>query len=276
MRRRLFTHPGDLVYLSERRLTSTAVQLGLSTGSVKPELELGGTGTVSAGLPPIASGSARATIAGKRDDPGKRDRVMLRRLSRLERRLAKGGLPNLETGLDDVYYGCWFRFHRKLRFGVGADDSGHSVRALIAVDECPVDPGLSIPGLMMNGSPAHVRPPYVTDALLEDPGARSGSGTGRLFVWLETVRQKLDEDPAADPSSVEEPAFRSDGPPRHTDTAVSMYELFARDGWLSRPRFPQLLNGAPCEGIAQASFVGVNDRMALVMASPLYIRVRPL
>jgi hypothetical protein len=276
MARRLFARPGDLVYLSERRLLSTAVQLGLSTGSLRPELDLEGTGTISAGVPSIAKVSVNATAQGTREDPGKRDRLLLRQLRRIERRLQKEGLPNLETDKDDVYDGSWFRFHRRLRFGVGADDSNHSVRALVAVDEHPVERGLSIPGLLMNGSPTHVRPPYLTDALLEDPGMRSGSGTGRLFVWLERVRQKLEEDPGADPSAIGEPALQSDRPPRHTQTAIDMYGLFARDAWLSTPRFPQLLNGAPCEGLAQASFVAVNDEMALVMASPLYIRVRRL
>jgi hypothetical protein len=52
-----------------------------------------------------------------------------------------------------------------------------------------------------------------------------------------------------------------------------MYRLFASDDWMVEPRFRQLLDFAPCEGIAQASLVSVHNETAVVMASPLYIRV---
>jgi hypothetical protein len=52
-----------------------------------------------------------------------------------------------------------------------------------------------------------------------------------------------------------------------------MYRLVASDGWMTGPRFGQLTNAAPCEGIAQASLVSVHDQTTVVMASPLYVRV---
>jgi hypothetical protein len=55
-----------------------------------------------------------------------------------------------------------------------------------------------------------------------------------------------------------------------------MYGLFARDDWMVQPRSPQPLDFASCEGIAQASLVSVYCDTAVIMASPLYVRVLSL
>jgi hypothetical protein len=51
-----------------------------------------------------------------------------------------------------------------------------------------------------------------------------------------------------------------------------MYRLLAE--WMTHPRFPQLLDHAPCEGVAQASLVSTWEETTVVIASPLYVRVR--
>lgn len=58
-----------------------------------------------------------------------------------------------------------------------------------------------------------------------------------------------------------------------------MYHLFMDGGVGGGMRIPGLLRQAPCEGVAQVSFVAADegDEMStLVMGSPLYIRVCPL
>ena len=276
MLRRRSVPPGDLIYLSERKALGVAVQLGLKTGSLAASLDLEGTGGVAAGIPAVAQASGSVTVRGRREDPAAQRRQFEELVAQIVRGLERSGLPDLEANEEGLREGGWFRFHRRLRFGVGTDDSTHSVRALVAVDQQPVEALLPIAGLLMNGSPAHVLPPYGSEELRNAPGSRSGSGTGRLFIWLDAVRRALDEDPGVDPAAVTVPAFESARPPRDAETAISMYRLFADDGWLQAPRFPQLLHGAPCEGVAQASFIAVDEEMTLVMASPLYIRVRAL
>jgi len=208
-------------------------------------------------------------------DPVRPARATNQLLEQIVEVLAANGLPDLERNERGIFEGKWFRFHRNLRFGVGTDDSTHSVQALVAVDREPVPHTMPIPALLMNGSPAHMLPPY-REGLAGRNASRSGSGTGRLFIWLDAVRQALEADPSSMPSAIEIPAFRSDRPPRDAHTAIEMYELFARDAWLDTPLFPRLLHGAPCEGVAQASFVAVHGDRTLVMGSPLYIRVRSL
>jgi hypothetical protein len=55
-----------------------------------------------------------------------------------------------------------------------------------------------------------------------------------------------------------------------------MYSLFARDDWMENPRFPEIVNHEPCEGVARATFVTVAETRTIVMASPLYVRVRAI
>jgi hypothetical protein len=203
-------------------------------------------------------------------DPGKTERLTVRRLEKVVRRL--GHLPNLEAG-ETVGEGGWFRFRRNLRFGVGHSDVGVQIKALIVVDRERIPVGLSVPGLMMNGSITHVRPPYATDELRTAPGSRSGSGTERLFNWLEEVRRLREEDPRADPQAV---LAALGSPPRGTATALSMYRLFAEESWMASYLAEPLMHGAPCEGVGRASFVAVGEDATVVMGSPLYIRECPL
>jgi hypothetical protein len=267
--------PGDLVYLSERKLSSLSAQLGVRTGSFESRVDIEGTGGVSAHLPPMAQVSAQATVRAAHTDPGKRERVVARQLQRVVRRLGGKRLPDLEIS-ERVREAGWFRFHRNLRFGVGCDDSTETIKAFLAVDQTHVPRDQSVTGLLMNGSLAHVLPPYSTAELRNGTGSRSGSATGALFIWLDAVRRELEANPMADIQTIDIPSLHMGGSPRHPDTAISMYGLFSRDGWLDSPQFPQLFHGAPCEGVAQASFIAAGEETTVVMASPLYIRVRAL
>jgi hypothetical protein len=123
---------------------------------------------------------------------------------------------------------------------------------------------------------AHVRPPYATEELRNAPGSRSGSGTGHLFIWLDAARRALEADPKANLDEIEAPPFRGDDPPRSSTVALDMYGLFAQERWMSPHLSRPLVHGAPCEGVAQASFIAVSEETTLVMASPLYLRVRSL
>ncbi len=264
---------GGLVYVSPRKLIELAAGWGMRTGSLAPCVDVEAEGGLAFG-PPGAQAHLRASARGRHVDPGKRERQMVRLLDRITDRLHRHGMCDLEAGEGDPDEGHWIRFHRPLRFGVGCDDSTHEVKALIAVDAEPVRPGLWVPGLIMNGSAHHVRPPYRTAELLGAVGSRSGSGTGQLFIqWTEYCRaweeRGAAELPAPDAGALESRRGR------HPDTALSMYRLFAGDGWLDAPGLVDLHNGAPCEGLAQVSYVAVGQNMTLVMASPLYIRIRP-
>jgi hypothetical protein len=268
------TPPGDLVYLSGRKLLNLAVQLGVKTSSLKVDHLEGSTG-ISVGVPSVAQGSAKASVHAKRSDPGEQERATARLLENVIKRLGRDGLPNLESA-EDIYEAGWFRFHRRLRFGMGSADSDQSVRALVVVDEDHVPEASSLPALLMTGSTVHVRPPYTNDEMDDAPGSRSGSGSGRLFQWLDATRRALETDPNADLNAIETPISIADHPLRETETALEMYRVFSEDRHLKQPQFPQLLHGAPCEGVAQASFIAASEHLTLVMGSPLFLRVRAL
>jgi hypothetical protein len=261
-----------MVYISLRKLLSLAIHYGLKTSSFEAEAEIGGGASVRIALPPVDA-SVEGTLQARRVDPARDERNTVRLLERVVARLSKSGLPDLESAEDHPREGEWFAFRRPLRFGVGCADSEQSVKALIAVDEHPVPPRSGRPGLMMNGSLRHIRPPYAVPELLASAGSRSGSGTGQFFVWWDEfrrsweARQEVDLLPGASLPGTE----RS---PRGSWAALSMYGLFTSDAWLRAPGIPKLLHGARCEGIAQASYIAVGSNLALVTASPLYIRVR--
>jgi hypothetical protein len=268
------TPAGDLVYLSERKLLNLAIQLGLRTGSFDREVEVEGSAGLDAGIPPIGRVSAKGSVRTEYTDPGKRAKALATLLSQVVQKLGGDRLPNLEDAEGGIREGGWFRFHRMLRFGVGHADAIGEVKALIVVDERQVPQGLSIPGLLMNGSVAHVLDPYATDEMRNAPGSRSGSSSDRLFVWLDDARRALEADPQADPlSAMSSEYFQDELPPRDPYIAMEMYRVFAEERWVNPPLFPRLLNGGPCEGIAQASFIAVDDTATLVMGSPLFVRV---
>ncbi len=270
--------PGDLIYLSERKLSNLAIYFGVKTASLDPHLDIEGGAGLAVGVPSVGQVSAQTSVRGGRTDPNATARSQMNSLKDVVKKLGGDGLPNLETA-DRIREAGWFRFHRRLRFGIGSSDSQQSVRALVVVDEKHVPKDLSIPALLMTGSPEHVRPPYTSDELRNAPGSRSGSGSGLLFQWLDRARRALEDDPEADLNEIEVPAILTDlldQPLRDIKTAAEMYRVFSENHTLNQPQFPQLLHGAPCEGVAQASFIAASDDITLVMGSPLFLRVRAL
>lgn len=268
--------PGDLIYCSLRKLWNLAVYFGLQTGAPAPGILLEHEAGVSAGIPSLGEISARRKTRRERTDPATSERATAQLLDRVLSELARGGLPDIEAADSEPMEGGWFRFHRRVRFGVGHADSIDSVRALLVVDETHVPDGLSTPGLLLTGAIAHVLPPYASEEMREAPGSRSGSGTDHLFVWLDRAREALEADPGADLDAIDASPFRAGHPPRDAKVAHDMYGLFTEAGWHELPVVPRLLRGAPCEGVAQASFIAVDGETTLLMGSPLYIRVRAL
>jgi len=267
--------PGDLVYLSDRKLLNLAIHFGVKTRSREPGTEIEKNAGFGLNIPPVTHVSAGTSVRSKRVDPGEQQRSVARQLDQVVDHLGGDELPNLEVA-DSVSEAGWFRFHRHLRFGMGSSDSNQSVQALVVVDEEHILEGLALPALLMTGAAEHVRPPYASDEMRDAPGERSGSGSGYLFQWLDAARRTLEEDPESDLEGLDVPLFLSDHPPRDTSTALDMYRLFSEDRWLKQPQFPQLLNGAPCEGVAQASFIATSENLTLVMGSPLFLRIRAL
>jgi hypothetical protein len=267
---------GELVYLSEAKLLSLASQLGVKARWFETDVAVEATGRAAAPLAPGTGVSAQASVHAKRVDPRQRERSVERLLDDVVQRLDRLVLPDLDRGGGALSERGWFRFHRRLRFGVGTDNSTRSVRELVMVDREPVVDDGYVPGLLMNGSARHLQPPFRP----ADPdgltGNRSGSNTGHLFRWLHDARRALDEDPAADLDALDVPLLGGDFPRECRDLPVQMYRLFANPDWMYDRRFPQLLDHAPCEGVAQASLITRHNDTAVVMGSPLYMRARPL
>ncbi len=265
--RRGRTPPGELVYLSLRKLYGCAAELGVKTGADLPDLRFERSVGGRLGLPPVEV-SAAATRSGSRTEPGWEERVLEDHLGRVVARL--GELPDLEES-EAVREGGWFRFHRPLSFGVGHADGNPSIKALIAVDARQVAPGSVVPGLLMNGSILHVRDPYATEELRSAPGSRSGSGSDRLFIWLEELRLAWEEEPDAGLRTI----LGHTGPPeKDGTTAWEMYGAFSESPEMRDHMAEPRMHEATCEGIGQASFVVATDELTLVLGSPLYIRRR--
>jgi hypothetical protein len=275
MRRRL-SAGGDLVYLSERKLRQLALDLKVRTGSFDGEFVVGGEAGLDAGLPSVGQVSAKGSVQASYSDPAARQKAIARQLDAVVAKLGGDHIPNLESGDGGIREGKWFRFHRQLRFGIGHADAIPDFKALIVVDERPVSGDSLTPRLLMNGSVAHVLDPYATEEMRSAPGSRSGSSSDHLFIWLDEARCVLEENPSADLGRLGSEYFNKDLPPRNTNRAMEMYEGFARERPTEPAIFPRLLNGGPCEGVAQVSFVAVNTTDTLVLASPLFVRVRAL
>jgi hypothetical protein len=275
MRRRLAAG-GDLVYLSERKLRQLAIDLKVRTGSFDGDVVVGAEAGLDAGVPPVGRVSAKGSIQAGYSDPAAGQKAIARQLEAVVRKLGGDAIPSLDAGEDGIREGKWFRFHRQLRFGIGHADSIPKFKALIVVDERPVPRGRPIPRLLMNGSVAHVLDPYASEEMRTAPGSRSGSSSDHLFIWLDEARRVLEEDPGADLAGLGSEFFRKDLPPRETSRAMEMYGAFAEERTAAPPVFPPLLNGHPCEGVAQASFVAVDEIDTLVLASPLFVRVRAI
>ncbi|HEY2715221.1 MAG TPA: SAVMC3_10250 family protein [Solirubrobacterales bacterium] len=265
-----------MVYLSERKLRQLALDLKVRTGSFDGDFALGGEAGLDAGVPPVGRVSAKGSVQARYSDPAAQQKAIARQLDAVIKKLGGDRIPNLETGDNGIRDGKWFRFHRQLRFGIGHADSIPDFKALIVVDERPVSGGPPAARLLMNGSVAHVLDPYATEEMRNSPGNRSGSSSDHLFIWLDEARRVLEADPGADLGRLGSEYFNEDLPPRNTSTAMEMYGAFAEERSPDPPVFPRLLNGGPCEGVAQVSFVAVNTTDTLVLASPLFVRVRAL
>lgn len=273
---RVSRHPvrGALIYVSRDKLAAQARDLTISTPHDKAAVT--GTGTASVSLAGLAEigGEIQAQRATAPPEDAARQREE-RLLDDVVRKLIERGLPNLEEG-DALAEGQPFTFHRDLRFGVGTDDDTNSVHDLVLVDREPVPLDGVRPGLLMTGSPRHLRPPYFDPALSDAIGARSGSGSGRLFTWLHDVHVARDAGEDDRAAALAGERFSPLEWARLADPATSMYHLFARDDWMRSPRFPQLNNPAPCAGVAIASYIAMSGEGAVVFASPLYVAVQPI
>jgi hypothetical protein len=260
------------VYLSERKLFNLAPLHDVSTTWFQRNYSFSGSGGVMLPLVPGTGLSIKAKAEAERVQPRQREHAVEQILERVLSSLERDGISELDAGDGQILEGGWFRFHRHLRFGAGSDDSTQSIKALVLVDRQAVDEHGGEPGLLMFGDAGHLRAPYYSEELCNGPGRRSGSSTGVLFAWLQEVRRALEEDPRADLDSLRKTL--ADRPREGGHAASTMYQLFARDDWMDKPRFPQLLHHAPCEGIAQASLIAAEETLTVVMGSPLYVRVR--
>jgi hypothetical protein len=262
--------PGDVLYLSRRKLYEYAPQLGIDTSRPGPESERESGAGVRIALPTVAEASAQHSRRHSRVDPAWEQRqdyeLMLRVVGAL------GELPSIEEA-DEIREGEWFSFHRQVEFGIVHADTDPSVRALVVVDAEPAPEDASVVAMLLNGSVAHVRDPYTNDELRAATGSRSGSGTDEWFIWLERRRLSWEESPAAPASQLRE---RDGRPPRSSESAFAMYGAFTRPSGIAKNMAVPELRQAPCKGVAQASFVAAREGLTLVMGSPLYVQVRPL
>jgi hypothetical protein len=263
--------PAELLYISERKLFGLARARGIAVSWFEREATFEGAGRLAVPVMPGTGLSIKASAKAERIQPEQRERAIEQLLARVVRSLEREGIVDLDEGRGHLTDGGWFRFHRRLRFGVSSGEYDPSLRALVMVDREAVDEGSDIPGLLMFGSPQHLRPPYYSEELNDRPGARSGSATGTLFRWLQDARHALEDDPQLnlDP-------LRGDLSLERPYAPSSMYQLFARDDWMGQPRFPELVDHASCEGVVRATFIASEDMQTIVMGSPLYVRMRAI
>jgi hypothetical protein len=265
------SRPAEFVYISERKLFGLARAREIPVSWFEQEATFEVNGRLAVPIAPGTGMSVRADAKAERVQPEQRERAIEQLLARVVRSLEREGIADLDKGRGDIIDGGWFRFHRGLRFGVSSGEYDPSVCALVMVDREAVGEDGTVPGLLMFGSPQHLRPPYYSEELNNRPGARSGSATGTLFRWLQGARQALEDDPQLNLDPLREGLSLE-----RLYAPSTMYGLFARDDWMGKPRFPQLVDHAPCEGVARATFVAAEDALTIVMASPLYVRVRAI
>jgi len=259
------------VYISERKLLALARARGISTAWFERHVAVEGSGRFSLPLAPGTGISARATADVKRVQPDQHEQAIEHLLDKVARELDREGVAHLDAGTGVVTEGSWFRFHRRLRFGVSSGEYDPDLRSLVLVDREAVEEYSLAPGLLMFGSPEHLRPPYRTPQLDRSPGQRSGSSTGTLFRWLQTTRRSLEADARADLNELRD-GLSLEAP----DSAHMMYGVFARSDWMENPGLPRLIDRRPCEGLAEVSLIAADDHRITVMATPLYVRVRQL
>jgi hypothetical protein len=263
--------PSEFVYISERKLLALARTRGISTAWFERHLTLEGSGRLSLPLPAGTGLSAQATAGVERVQPDQHDQAIERLLDRVVRELGREGVADLDAGTGVFTESSWFRFHRRLRFGVASGEYDPDLRALVLVDREAVEDYSLVPGLLMFGSPEHLLAPYRTGQLNRSPGARTGSSTGTLFSWLQTTRKSLEVDPEANHNELRD-GLSLESP----DAAHTMYDVLPRDDWMGNTGLPRLLDRRPCEGLAEVSLIAADDHRTTVMATPLYVRVRQL
>jgi hypothetical protein len=263
--------PSEFVYISERKLLALARARGVSTAWFERHLALEGSGRLSLPLAPGTGVSARATAGVERVQPDQQEHAVERLLDKVVRELRRDGVADLDAETGTFTEGSWFRFHRRLRFGVASGEYDPDLRALVLVDREAVEEYSLVPGLLMFGSPEHLNPPYRSGRLERSPGARTGSSTGTLFRWLQTTRKSLEADPQADLNELQDGLSLES-----QDAPHIMYSVLARHDWMGNPGLPQLLDRRPCEGLAEVSLIAADDHRTTVMATPLYVRVRQL
>lgn len=263
--------PSEFVYISDRKLLALARVRGISTAWFERYLTLEGSGELSFPLAPGTGVSASATAGVERVQPDSQEQAIERLLDKVIRKIRRDGVADLDAVTDTVTEGSWFFFHRRLRFGLASGEYDPDLRTLVLVDREAVGDHSSVPGLLMFGSPEHLRPPYRSGQLDRSPGARSGSSTGTLFRWLQTTRKSLEADPEADLNGLRDGLSLESSDAPHT-----MYSLLAREGWMGSPGLPRLLDRRPCEGLAEVSLIAAREGRTTVMATPLYVRVRQL
>ncbi len=220
-------------------------------------------------LSPGVGVSAQAAASVQRVQSDQHEQAIERLLDRVVHKLEREGVTELDADTGMLIDGSWFYFHRRLRFGIASAEGDPDIRALVLVDRPAVDDYSAQPGLLMFGSPEHLRPPYRSEKLNKSPGNRSGSSTGTLFCWLQSARELLETDPRADLNRLRDELSLEDDDAPHT-----MYGLLAQNDWMGNPGFPEFLDRRPCEGLAQVSFIAAGDYRTTVMATPLYVRVR--
>jgi hypothetical protein len=263
--------PSEYVYISERKLLALARLRGISTAWFKRHVTVEGSGRFSLPLAPGTGISGKAAAGVQRVQPDQYEHAIERLLDKVVRDLQREGVADLDATSGTLTDGNWFRFHRRLRFGVGSAQGEPDVRALVLVDRQAVEGYSLVPSLLMFGSPGHLRPPYHSEPLETSPGARSGSSTGTLFEWLQRTRQSREVAPQADLNQLREGLSLESPEAPHV-----MYDLFTQRDWMANPGFPRLLDRRPCEGLAEVSLIAADDRRTTVMATPLFVRVRQL
>jgi hypothetical protein len=259
------------VYISDRKLLALARARSISTAWFERHVTVEGSGRLSLPLPGGTGVSAQATAGVERVQPDQHEQAIERLLERVVRELGREGVANLDTDTGTFTEGSWFRFHRRLRFGVASGEYDPDLRSLVLVDREAVEEGSLVPGLLMFGSPEHLWPPYRTPQLDRSPGQRTGSSTGTLFRWLQTTRWSREDDARADLNELRDGLSLEWSQAPHV-----MYKALAEPGWMGNPGLPQLLDRRPCEGLAEVSLIAADDHRTTVMATPLYVRVRQL
>jgi len=270
MWKRKIQRSGELIYASLTKLKWLVSDFRIDTAAFAQGTRMEGSAGIELAVPPFAKASVRGAVDGVRADWAADARALHQVLELVVKKLGK--LPSLERG-DLIREGEWFRWHRGLKLGVGHADGDPALNALIAVDRERIGPGSSSAGLLLNGSAGFVLDPYASDAIRNAVGNRSGSGTERLLNWLIELAERSEADPEASWNTI---LSQVQSAPRSARTALDMYGLFARDGWLAPYLAEPLMHQAPCEGIAKASFLAVGDEEAVMFASPLFIRSSPL